>query len=92
MIQDPRFEKIVVALGMQARGSGGEHTEAVDSVYDLSNAARLKKSEVNTQFPGHDYLILQIISNVEPILYNDNCFQSSLFGFSIKGPLSNSDY
>jgi len=44
--KDPRFDKIIPALGMQARGSGGEHTEAIDSVYDLSNAARLKKSEL----------------------------------------------
>ncbi|KAK2194004.1 hypothetical protein NP493_3g02080 [Ridgeia piscesae] len=43
--QDPRFDKIVVALGMQKRGTSGEHTEAVDDVYDLSNAARLKKTE-----------------------------------------------
>lgn len=46
MLQDPRFDKIVVALGMQKRGTSGEHTEAVDDVYDISNAARLKKSEV----------------------------------------------
>ncbi|KAK2194005.1 hypothetical protein NP493_3g02057 [Ridgeia piscesae] len=43
--QDPRFDKIVVALGMQKRGTSGEHTAAVDDVYDISNAARLKKSE-----------------------------------------------
>jgi len=27
------------------RGTGGEHTAAVDDVYDVSNRARLKKSE-----------------------------------------------
>lgn len=43
--KDPRFDAIVVALGMQKRGTAGEHTEAVDDVYDISNAARLKKSE-----------------------------------------------
>ena len=37
----------MVALGLQKRGTGGEHTEAVDDVYDISNAARLKKSEVS---------------------------------------------
>ena len=31
---------------MQKRGTSGEHTAAVDDVYDISNAARLKKSEV----------------------------------------------
>ena len=45
-LQDPRFEKIVVGLGLQKRGTSGEHTDAVDAVYDISNAARLKKSEV----------------------------------------------
>ena len=42
----PRFEKICNALQLQWRGTAGEHTEAVDSVYDISNSARLKKSEV----------------------------------------------
>ncbi|KAK2154015.1 hypothetical protein LSH36_279g03125 [Paralvinella palmiformis] len=41
----PRFEKICNALQLQWRGTAGEHTEAVDSVYDISNSARLKKSE-----------------------------------------------
>ncbi|KAK2172210.1 hypothetical protein NP493_982g00002 [Ridgeia piscesae] len=43
--KDPRFDKIVEALELQKRGSAGEHTEAVDDTYDLSNAARLKKTE-----------------------------------------------
>lgn len=46
MLKDPRFDAIVVALGMQKRGTAGEHTDAVDDVYDISNAARLKKTEV----------------------------------------------
>nr|BDA39158.1 taurocyamine kinase [Thoracophelia sp. 1 KU-2021] len=41
----PNYEDIVKAMGMQPRGTAGEHTEAVDSVYDISNSARLKKSE-----------------------------------------------
>lgn len=41
----PRFEKIVKAMGLQWRGSAGEHTDAVDSVYDISNQARLKSTE-----------------------------------------------
>jgi len=41
----PRFEKICNALQLQWRGTAGEHTEAVDSVYDISNSARLKKTE-----------------------------------------------
>jgi len=45
LCKEPRFHAIVKALDLQWRGTGGEHTEAVDSVYDISNAARLKKSE-----------------------------------------------
>ena len=36
-------------LQLQKRGTGGEHTDAVDDVYDMSNRARLKKSEVKKQ-------------------------------------------
>ena len=46
MLQHPLFDDIVVKLGMQKRGSAGEHTDAVDDIYDLSNAARLKNTEV----------------------------------------------
>jgi len=42
---DPRFDDICDALGLQKRGSAGEHTAAVDDIYDLSNKARLKKTE-----------------------------------------------
>jgi len=41
----PDFEDIMVGMELQARGSSGEHTAAVDDVYDISNRARLKKSE-----------------------------------------------
>jgi len=40
-----KFEDIIVGLHLQKRGTGGEHTAAVDDVYDISNRARLKKSE-----------------------------------------------
>lgn len=40
------FDKIISSLQLQWRGTGGEHTAAVDNVYDISNRARLKKSEV----------------------------------------------
>jgi len=43
--KDPRFEDIITNLQLQKRGSGGEHTAAVDDIYDISNRARLKKSE-----------------------------------------------
>jgi creatine kinase len=43
--KDERFESIVSGLGLQWRGTAGEHTDAVDSIYDISNAARLKKTE-----------------------------------------------
>lgn len=41
----PKFDDIVKGLQMQKRGTAGEHTAAVDDTYDLSNAARLKKTE-----------------------------------------------
>jgi creatine kinase len=41
----PKFEDIILGLSLQKRGTGGEHTAAVDDVYDISNRARLKKSE-----------------------------------------------
>jgi len=41
----PKFEDIIEGLELQERGTGGEHTAAVDDVYDISNRARLKKSE-----------------------------------------------
>jgi creatine kinase len=41
----PDFDKIILGLNLQHRGTGGEHTAAVDNVYDISNRARLKKSE-----------------------------------------------
>jgi len=40
-----KFEDIIFGLNLQKRGTGGEHTAAVDDVYDVSNRARLKKSE-----------------------------------------------
>ena len=45
--QRPDFDDIIVGLQLQKRGTGGEHTEAIDDVYDISNRARLKKSEVS---------------------------------------------
>merc|ERR1712080_306347 len=40
------FDTIVTGLELQKRGTGGEHTDAVDDVYDISNRARLKRSEL----------------------------------------------
>jgi creatine kinase len=45
LAKHPKFDDIVVGLKMQKRGTAGEHTAAVDDVYDISNAARLKYSE-----------------------------------------------
>nr|XP_039258337.1 creatine kinase, testis isozyme-like [Styela clava] len=44
--QDPRFEKILVAMRLQKRGTGGVDTEAVGGIFDISNADRIGKSEV----------------------------------------------
>ena len=53
-VQHPKFEDIIVGLHLQKRGTGGEHTAAVDDVYDISNRARLKKSEVGLlSYPGY---------------------------------------
>jgi len=41
----PKFVDIIEGLHLQERGTGGEHTAAIDDVYDISNRARLKKSE-----------------------------------------------
>jgi creatine kinase len=43
---DSRFPSILKALRLQQRGTGGEHTAVVDYTYDISNAERLGKSEV----------------------------------------------
>jgi creatine kinase len=45
LTKDPRFEDIILGLSLQKRGTAGEHTEAVDDVWDISNRARLKNSE-----------------------------------------------
>ena len=34
------------ALGLEKRGTGGEETEVVGDVHDISNKARLKHTEV----------------------------------------------
>ena len=44
--KDKRFDDICLGLQLQHRGTGGEHTAAIDDVYDISNRARLKKTEL----------------------------------------------
>ena len=44
--KDDRFDSILKAYGLGKRGTGGESSLATDSVYDVSNLARLGKSEV----------------------------------------------
>ena len=63
-MQDPRFDKIVEALELQKRGSAGEHTEAVDDTYDLSNAARLKKTEVGGRLRERRVALVQSVVTV----------------------------
>ena len=50
LCKHPKFEPMMPAMGLQARGTGGEHTAAVDDVYDISNRARLKLTEVRNPF------------------------------------------
>ena len=45
--KDARFDEILKAYGLAKRGTGGESSLATDSVYDVSNVARLGKSEVS---------------------------------------------
>jgi creatine kinase len=45
LCKHPKFHDIIFGLDLQERGTGGEHTAAIDDVYDISNRARLKKSE-----------------------------------------------
>lgn len=40
------LEKICAPLGLQPRGSAGEHSAAVGGMWDISNKARIGKSEV----------------------------------------------
>lgn len=45
--QDARFDKILTAMNLQKRGTGGVDTAAVGGTYDISNADRLGTSEVH---------------------------------------------
>jgi len=45
--EDPhKLDEICSSLGLQARGSAGEHSAAIGGWYDISNKARIGKSEV----------------------------------------------
>ena len=56
VFQHPKFEAIVEGLNFQKRGTGGEDTDAVDDVYDISNKARIKKTEVHNIVHWYFYL------------------------------------
>jgi creatine kinase len=43
----PDFKKICAARNLQARGQGGVDCEAKGGIFDISNADRLGKSEVD---------------------------------------------
>ncbi|XP_067871304.1 creatine kinase U-type, mitochondrial-like [Heterodontus francisci] len=58
--KDPHFSEVLENLRLQKRGTGGEDTPAVDSVFDISNLDRLGKSEVELVqlvIDGVNYLI-----------------------------------
>ncbi|XP_022104944.1 creatine kinase, flagellar-like [Acanthaster planci] len=44
--QDPRFDKILKAMRLQKRGTGGVDTASTDGIFDISNLDRLGTSEV----------------------------------------------
>ena len=46
LFQDKRFDKMLDAMSLQKRGTGGVDTAAVGGTFDISNADRLGKSEV----------------------------------------------
>uniref|UniRef100_A0A3Q2Z9N4 creatine kinase n=1 Tax=Hippocampus comes TaxID=109280 RepID=A0A3Q2Z9N4_HIPCM len=46
MSKDSNFEEVLKRLRLQKRGTGGVDTDAVDGVFDISNADRLGFSEV----------------------------------------------
>ena len=41
------FSQIAEKFNVQIRGVNGEHSESVDSIFDISNKRRLGRSEVN---------------------------------------------
>lgn len=45
-MQDPRFAKILDAMKLQKRGTGGVDSEATGGTFDVSNADRIGYSEV----------------------------------------------
>lgn len=45
-VQHPKFSSILSSMKLQKRGTGGVDTAATGGVYDISNADRLGKSEV----------------------------------------------
>ncbi|XP_077395428.1 creatine kinase, testis isozyme-like [Festucalex cinctus] len=47
MSKHPEFEEVLRRLRLQKRGTGGVDTDAVDGVFDISNADRLGFSEVH---------------------------------------------
>jgi len=44
--EHPRWKEALNKLGLQARGSSGEHSKVVGGKYDISNQARIGQSEV----------------------------------------------
>ena len=44
---DERLDSICQGLGLDKRGTGGEMSATVDSVFDISNTHRIGKSEVS---------------------------------------------
>merc|ERR1712167_38240 len=43
----PDFKEMMSKMGLQARGGGGVDSDSVGGVYDISNADRLGKSEID---------------------------------------------
>lgn len=66
--QDARFSQILKNLKLQKRGTGGVDTAATGGVYDISNADRLGKSEVE--------LVQSVIDGLELLIQMEKRLES----------------
>jgi protein-arginine kinase len=55
-----KLETICAGMDLQPRGTGGEHTQSVGGVYDISNKIRIGRTEwdlINTMWVGVEKLL-----------------------------------
>lgn len=76
LCKDNRFDKILEAMNLQKRGTGGVDTAAVGGTYDISNADRLGTSEVD--------LVQTLVDGVHTLINMEKALEG---GKSIEGML-----